>query len=44
MQQAKVTVAVITDENAFKTRLACLTSSASASQLITTSHGSHAAY
>ena len=37
-------MAVITNESTATTRLAWLTSNASISQLITTSHGSHAAY
>ena len=44
IQQVKVTMAVIINENAATTRLAWLTSNISASQLFTTSHESHAVY
>ena len=43
-QQVKIFIALITNESAAKTRLAWLTSNASAGQLITTSCKSHAAY
>ena len=43
-QQAEVTMGAITNGSAATTRFAWLISNASASQLITTSYGSHATY
>ena len=43
-QQVKVTIITIINESSAIIRLAWLISNASASQLITTSHESHAAY